>query len=92
MEPEKVIRVRLLFVRHGATDANKSKIICGQRPGNLTEVGFAQAKKTGVYLRNHKFDQIFVSDLRRTKQTFQSILEKAPSLENTPTVFTPLIR
>jgi broad specificity phosphatase PhoE len=92
MDPEKVVTIKLLLVRHGETDDNHIKVICGHRATNLTELGVEQAQKTGAYLQNHTFDQIFVSDLLRTKQTYQSILENAPNLEKIHTDFIALIR
>lgn len=66
--------MELWVVRHGETVANVNRIMQGHQGGELTDKGFAQAKTLGERLSNLKFDQIYVSDLNRTKQTADMIL------------------
>lgn len=75
--------IKLLLVRHGETEDNKTKTIAGQRPGKLTPFGKIQAEKIGEYLKKEKrqFDHIFVSDLGRTKETFLNASNKYPYLK-----------
>jgi broad specificity phosphatase PhoE len=75
--------IKLLMVRHGETEDNKTRTIAGHRPGKLTPAGIAQASKIGEYLKKEKmvFDQIFVSDLGRTKETYSNALSKYPQLK-----------
>lgn len=86
--------LRLLFTRHGETENNSKGTICGQQPGVLTKLGKEQPQKIGVFFNSHPihFDHIYVSDLGRTKATFDNIKLKAPYLEKIPTTFTSVIR
>lgn len=69
MQPEKNRTLKVLLVRHGQTEDNKTETIAGHRPGKLTALGRSQAQKIGIYLAKEKkqFDFIYVSDLGRTK-------------------------
>lgn len=89
-----MVCLKLLFTRHGETEDNIKGIICGQQPGNLTKNGKEQAKKIGVFLKNHPihFDHIYVSDLGRTVATFENVKSQAKYLEKIPTTLTKLIR
>ena len=93
MEPENMI-IKLRIVRHGETTHNKTHTMAGQQPGELTQLGCKQAQMIGAYFHKHKtpFDLIYVSDLGRTKQTFQHASAKAPHLKSIETKFTSLIR
>lgn len=86
--------IRLLFARHGETEANFTGVICGQQPGKLTTLGEEQAQKIGVYFskENITFDFIYVSDLARTVATFNNCKSRAQHLEKVETKFIPLIR
>ena len=86
--------IRLRLVRHGETKHNKSQTLAGQQPGELTPLGCTQAQMIGAYFhkKTTPFDFIYVSDLGRTKQTFQNACLKAPHLKLIDTRFTPLIR
>ena len=74
-------KISILFARHGETYHNKSKTIAGQQNGKLTSVGETQARKIGKHLNGKKFDQIYVSDLGRTKETFENAVKEAPNLK-----------
>ena len=43
MQPENRKILRLLLVRHGETEDNKTKTIAGHKPGKLTPNGIKQA-------------------------------------------------
>ena len=60
------------LVRHGETFSNVSKIIQGAS-SELTDKGKIQAKKIGMRLKNERYDLVAVSDLHRTKQTWDEI-------------------
>ena len=45
----------------------------GHTEGMLTEQGIEQAKLAGKHLKNETYTKIFVSDLIRTKDTFDLI-------------------
>lgn len=81
-----------MFARHGETEDNKSHTLAGHQPGKLTHTGKEQANKIGKYLKNHSFDHIYVSDLGRTKETFQNILKEADGLKNISTTYSALLR
>ncbi|MBI5072856.1 histidine phosphatase family protein [Candidatus Woesearchaeota archaeon] len=66
--------MKLILVRHGQTEENAAKIIQGQTPGKLTELGVEQAKKIALRLQDEKIDIAYVSDLERTCQTAKQIL------------------
>ncbi|KRX10944.1 hypothetical protein PPERSA_12068 [Pseudocohnilembus persalinus] len=65
--------LRLYIIRHGQTVDNITHILQGQQPGRLTEEGILEAQKTGKFLKDIKFDFAYVSDLRRTVDSFENI-------------------
>jgi broad specificity phosphatase PhoE len=77
------------MVRHGETKENKKDITQGQSPGNLTFRGRRQARKLAVHLKKEKFDIIYCSDLKRTKDTLKKIIRFHP---DTPVLLTDRIR
>ncbi|KAL4479829.1 hypothetical protein ABPG74_020345 [Tetrahymena malaccensis] len=85
--------IELWLIRHGQTIDNIQKILAGHQPGQLTNLGVKQAKQTGEFLKKEKFDFAYVSDLARTKATFQNIhnqmVNKIPDNKIT---YTPLMR
>lgn len=54
MQPEKKKSIKVLFVRHGETEDNKTKTIAGQKPGKLTAMGISQAQKIGLQFAKDK--------------------------------------
>ena len=68
--------MELYITRHGQTKANVEKYMQGQTPGELTEVGYLQAKKFGQYYKDIKFDEIYCSDLLRAKKSLEIILNE----------------
>ena len=61
---------RLLFVRHGQSDANLNRIFAGQIDPALTELGFRQARVTAKFIaENYRVDAIYSSDLLRAYHT-----------------------
>ncbi len=62
--------VKILFLRHAESVANKNHVFCGQMDAPLTELGLIQAEKAADYiLNNYKIDAAYSSDLIRVKQT-----------------------
>ncbi|MBR5795545.1 MAG: histidine phosphatase family protein [Erysipelotrichaceae bacterium] len=69
--------MRFILIRHGETYANAlyntdKRILIGaldQPVSQLNEVGIQQAKDTKVLLENYAVDEVYSSDLGRTKQT-----------------------
>lgn len=76
--------MEIYITRHGLTKGNIDNIIQGQTEGELVKEGFDQAKLLGKKLNEIKFDNIYCSDLNRTKQTLKEILKelKHPIEEN----------
>jgi len=72
--------MRLTLVRHGETDFNVKKISQGQLNIPLNDNGIEQAKKVGLRLKDMNFDKIFVSDLKRTKETAEQIIQHHPNV------------
>jgi len=69
--------LELYIVRHGETDLNKTHILQGiSLISHLDEKGVEQVTKAGKTLKNIKFDHIYSSDLLRTKETTDLILNE----------------
>lgn len=69
--------MKLYVVRHGQTNYNELGL-CNSDPRvdvHLTKVGIDQAHKLAENLKVASIDQVFVSELKRTKQTAQIINE-----------------
>ncbi len=82
--------MKLILVRHGETEENVKKICQGQKiGGTLTKEGKEQAKKLALRLKDEKIDKIYVSDLKRAKDTAQEITKYHPKTEIT---YTPELR
>lgn len=65
--------MKLYVVRHGESIGNVTNILQGQLNFDLTDVGYMQAQKIAQRLKNHSFDAIYSSDLRRALYTAQHI-------------------
>ena len=68
---------RICFVRHGETDWNAQKRMQGHIDIPLNATGIIQAKRLAKSLEqsNHRFDQIYASDLERAKHTAQVVAD-----------------
>ena len=67
--------MKLLVVRHGETEWNRSGLLQGVHDTLLTEKGIEQARETAKKLRGIPIDAAFVSPLRRTRQTAEILLD-----------------
>ena len=67
------MKTRIIFVRHGESVDNVRKITQGQSDCSLSKKGIEEAKSVGVRLKKEKIDIIFVSDLKRAKDTAKEI-------------------
>lgn len=75
----------LTIVRHGQTNANRGRILCGQHTDiALNETGLKQATLVGEALKEFHFDEAYASDLSRAQTTCKLILEqnKASSIKD----------
>lgn len=70
--------MELFFVRHGQTDLNAKGLVHGQLDTALNEVGKAQARLAGEFLKQEVFSKIYSSPLQRAKNTAEIIGEYHP--------------
>ncbi|MGC6420513.1 MAG: histidine phosphatase family protein [Chitinophagales bacterium] len=61
----------IVAIRHGETEENKLRVLQGQSTGRLAESGQFQALRLGLHLKTTAFDHVIVSDLQRTRDTWQ---------------------
>jgi len=75
-----ILAMKLIFVRHGETDANVGGILQGKLESTLTEKGEKQSREVGKKLKEKypKIDLVFCSPLKRTVETLNTILEEYP--------------
>lgn len=66
--------MNIYFVRHGQTNENNNKYYYGKLDVCLNEKGLNQAKKAADFLRHVKFDNVYVSERKRTSETAHIIL------------------
>lgn len=68
---------RLLIVRHGQSEANKSCIFAGHTDAPLSELGRMQAERTAEYIANtYKVDKVYASDLKRAFCTGKAVADR----------------
>lgn len=86
--------IEIWVVRHGQTFDNIKAYCQGHLPGKLTETGIEQAKLLGKRLAATEFQKFYVSDLGRTKETFEQICSqrKDKPSEESSVVFSSLMR
>jgi phosphoserine phosphatase len=65
--------MRLIIVRHGESEWNRTGRYQGQIDTALSELGLAQAEALAERLRNERFDAIFSSPLQRARRTAEAI-------------------
>ena len=66
---------RIIIVRHGETDHNKTKRLMNwsNDVGTLTATGREEANIVGSRLKEYEIDAVYVSDLLRTRETAAEI-------------------
>lgn len=67
---------RLIFVRHGESEANRQRVFAGWTNAALTEKGHAQAESAAEYLLKYKIDAAYASDLQRAYDTAKHIADR----------------
>ncbi len=65
---------KVFIFRHGESTDNAEGIFSGWRDCELTEKGVAEAKKIGEELKNEHLTRAYQSDLIRSKQTLEHVL------------------
>lgn len=68
--------VTFYFVRHAETMLNRMERVQGWANAPLTEKGIVDTHRSGRGLKDIKFDAIYTSDLMRTIETAQILLEE----------------
>jgi broad specificity phosphatase PhoE len=61
--------MKLYFIRHGESIANRERFYGGQSDVPLTDVGKEQARELIPFLEGIEFDRVFSSDLSRAMDT-----------------------
>ncbi|KAB3529152.1 alpha-ribazole phosphatase [Alkaliphilus serpentinus] len=67
--------IRLYLVRHGETEFNYHKNLCGWSDVSLNGKGRLQAQRLASAIKDLELDIIYTSDLKRTKETAEYILK-----------------
>lgn len=80
--------IELILSRHGETEENKLRIMQGQMPGHLSELGKQQAEVLADKMENETLDVIVCSDLARSLDTAQAVAKR----KKMTVVATPLLR
>ncbi len=68
--------MKLYVLRHGETDTNAFKMICGKRECDLTKDGINQAREVKKKLAGINFDAVISSPLTRARVTASIISDK----------------
>ncbi len=66
----------LVLVRHGTSEYNEKGIWAGWDDPKLTEKGEEDARVAATFLTDIPFDEAYISDLTRHKQTLEIILQE----------------
>lgn len=77
--------MRVYFVRHGESQANRGKFFAGQTDIPLTDTGRGQAEAIRPILADIPFDKVYSSDLSRAKET-QTLALPGYTAETTPLI------
>ena len=78
---------RVYFIRHGESTSNERNIFAGVLDVDLTSFGRLQARRAGVDLKKKgtKFDAVYVSHMRRARQTCEIALAESQALKSSDT-------
>lgn len=72
---------RLFLLRHGETEGNRNRIYRGRWDLPLNEAGKRQAVEAAGALAGVDFTKVYVSPLRRARQTADAIMHNRPDTE-----------
>lgn len=76
---------KLILIRHGQSQWNKSGLWTGWTDIELSDQGKSEAQEAGQILKNTPIDKVYISTLKRAKQTWEEIA-KITGKEHIPTV------
>ena len=84
--------MEIYLVRHGESQSNYDNkhgylYFCGQLDIPLTERGIKSARELSAYFKNKYIDTVYVSDLKRTRQTYDELFPY-----DLPTIYTKTLR
>ncbi len=66
---------KIYFIRHGESLGNKSEVFLGHIDIDLSPLGYIQAEKTAIYLKDVHIDKVYSSDLKRAYNTCNEYLK-----------------
>lgn len=87
-EPEKLpLYGEAYFIRHGESTSNERNIFAGILDVGLTAFGKLQARRAGLDIKKKgvKFDAVYVSHMRRARQTCEIALAESQALKSADT-------
>ncbi|XP_051975738.1 probable fructose-2,6-bisphosphatase TIGAR A isoform X2 [Xyrauchen texanus] len=85
--------VLLLRFTSGETQCNKDGILQGQKIDSpLSDIGIRQSEAAGQYLGDVKFTNVFVSDMKRAKQTAEIIVRNNRTCHDIELVMDPSLK
>ncbi|KYH35369.1 phosphoserine phosphatase 1 [Clostridium tepidiprofundi DSM 19306] len=67
--------LNIYLLRHGQTNENKEKLYYGDMDIDMNECGKKQIYMAAKHLKNIKFDKVFISERKRTRQTADIIFK-----------------
>ncbi len=75
---------KVYFIRHGESTSNERNIFAGVLDVDLTAFGRLQARRAGLDIKNKgvKFDAVYVSHMRRARQTCEIALAESEALKS----------
>ena len=79
--------MRLIFIRHGESEANAEGVLQGHMDSPLSKKGRSQARALAPRIQNTNFDYIYASDLSRAAETAKLICNSLDKI-----IYTPLLR
>lgn len=81
----------LVLVRHGISEWNVQGLWTGWNDVDLNEEGRAEARRAGEAIKDIPFHKVYVSDLKRSQQTFEEI-QSVINLKDFEKVIAPEIK
>jgi 2,3-bisphosphoglycerate-dependent phosphoglycerate mutase len=78
---------QVYFVRHGESTSNERNIFAGVLDVDLTAFGRLQARRAGIDIKKKgvKFDAVYVSHMKRARQTCEIALAESQALKSPDT-------
>ena len=70
-----MMKTRFIMIRHGFSEANKSRKFAGHADFPLTDIGQRQAELVSEALRDERIDAVYASDISRAYDTAKPVAE-----------------